>query len=134
MRLRDSQCRIGRTNRCHQVSTSVSREQHEPIRRSSNAHLRSVRAQRSRTPAREERAMTDEFRLYTYKEAAAILRVSESLLRKAVAAGAISCRRSPQGRLVRFTEEDLRTAFRPVAATRADPATSRRRTRRRRAP
>jgi excisionase family DNA binding protein len=76
--------------------------------------------------------VTESLKFYTYKEAAALLGMSESKLRKDVANGLISCHRSAGGRLVRFTEDDLRTAFRPVPATPAGTAISRRRSPRRR--
>ncbi|WP_433616748.1 helix-turn-helix transcriptional regulator [Dactylosporangium sp. CA-139114] len=76
--------------------------------------------------------MAESLRFYTYKEAAALLGISESKLRKDVANGLISCHRSAGGRLVRFTEDDLRTAFKPVPATSAVRAIGRRRSPRRR--
>lgn len=46
---------------------------------------------------------------YTYAEAAEKLRVAETTLRRWVSKGRISCHRL--GRLVRFTEEDLASAY-----------------------
>lgn len=76
--------------------------------------------------------MTESLRFYTYKEAAALLGISESKLHKAVAGGQMSFHRVAGGRLVRFTEDDLRTAFKPVPAMPTDGSTSRRRAPRRR--
>lgn len=52
---------------------------------------------------------------YTYAEAAQKLRVAPTTLRRWVSRGRISCHRL--GRLVRFTEEDLATAYQPSPAT-----------------
>ncbi|WP_433616744.1 helix-turn-helix domain-containing protein [Dactylosporangium sp. CA-139114] len=62
---------------------------------------------------------------YTYSEAAARLEVSESSLHKWVASGRIR-HHVLGGRLIRFTEEDLESAFRVV-----EPATEVSSTRRR---
>ena len=48
---------------------------------------------------------------YTYAEAAVILRVAESTLRRWVSKGLVPCHRA--GRLVRFTEADLTAALKP---------------------
>lgn len=48
---------------------------------------------------------------YTYREAANILRVGESTLRRWVSKGAVPCHRL--GRSVRFTEADLAAALIP---------------------
>ncbi|MFI7430683.1 helix-turn-helix domain-containing protein [Micromonospora sp. NPDC049836] len=53
---------------------------------------------------------------YTYAEAAAKLRIAETTLRRWVSKGRISCHRV--GRLVRFTDEDLDSAYKPSPATR----------------
>lgn len=76
--------------------------------------------------------MTEGLKFYTYREAAELLGISESKLHKAVAAGQMAFHRIAGGRLVRFTEDDLRTAFRPVPAMPVEGTTSRRRTPRRR--
>ncbi|WP_369015346.1 helix-turn-helix domain-containing protein [Micromonospora sp. MA102] len=46
---------------------------------------------------------------YTYAEAAAKLRIAETTLRRWVSKGRIPCHRL--GRLVRFTDEDLASAY-----------------------
>jgi excisionase family DNA binding protein len=51
---------------------------------------------------------------YTYSEAAAILRVAESTLRRWVSKGLVPCHRL--GRLVRFTDADLTEAMHPSPA------------------
>lgn len=58
--------------------------------------------------------------LYTTAEAAAILRVSESYLKKAAGARIVPCRR--MGRLVRFSDDDLAQI---VAAAAERPVVSR---------
>jgi excisionase family DNA binding protein len=63
---------------------------------------------------------------YTYAEAARMLRVAESTLRRWVSKGRISCHRI--GRLVRFTDDDLRAAM--VASPRLPRGTPRRRAKR----
>ncbi|MEV0569420.1 helix-turn-helix domain-containing protein [Dactylosporangium sp. NPDC050588] len=67
---------------------------------------------------------------YTYAEAAERLRVSDSSLRKWVAQRLIR-HHVMGGRLIRFTEEDLRSAFRVVEPVPVVPAVRRRRARRR---
>ena len=57
---------------------------------------------------------------YTYAEAAQKLRVAETTLRRWVSKGRISCHHL--GRLVRFTEEDLATAYKPSPVVRPAPA------------
>ncbi|RSM70251.1 MerR family DNA-binding transcriptional regulator [Actinoplanes sp. ATCC 53533] len=52
---------------------------------------------------------------YTYAEAAIVLRVAESTLRRWVSKGQMPCHRA--GRLVRFTEADLTAALKPSPAT-----------------
>ena len=52
---------------------------------------------------------------YTYAEAALVLRVAESTLRRWVSEGRVPCHRA--GRLVRFTEADLTAALKPSPAT-----------------
>ncbi|ROT27240.1 DNA-binding protein [Micromonospora sp. HM5-17] len=59
---------------------------------------------------------------YTYAEAAEKLRITEGTLRRWVSKGRISCHRL--GRLVRFTDEDLASAYRRSPAL---PTTTRRR-------
>ncbi|MGI5151319.1 helix-turn-helix domain-containing protein [Plantactinospora sp. CA-294935] len=61
-------------------------------------------------------------REYTYAEAAEKLRIAETTLRRWVSKGRISCHRL--GRLVRFTDEDLASAYKRTPAT---PGGSRRR-------
>jgi excisionase family DNA binding protein len=51
---------------------------------------------------------------YTYAEAAIKLRAAETTLRRWVSKGRISCHRL--GRLVRFTDEDLATAYQACPA------------------
>jgi excisionase family DNA binding protein len=51
---------------------------------------------------------------YTYAEAAAVLRVAESTLRRWVSKGKVPCHRA--GRLVRFTEADLTAVLKPSPA------------------
>jgi excisionase family DNA binding protein len=51
---------------------------------------------------------------YTYAEAAAKLRITEGTLRRWVSKGKISCHRL--GRLVRFTDEDLASAYKRTPA------------------
>ncbi|MDG4796885.1 helix-turn-helix domain-containing protein [Micromonospora sp. WMMD1082] len=51
---------------------------------------------------------------YTYAEAAVKLRVAETTLRRWVSKGRISCHRL--GRLVRFTDDDLASAYKPSPA------------------
>ncbi|WP_157408323.1 helix-turn-helix domain-containing protein [Actinoplanes sp. N902-109] len=53
-------------------------------------------------------------RQYTYAEAAIVLRVAESTLRRWVSRGLVPCHRA--GRLVRFTEADLTAALKPSSA------------------
>jgi excisionase family DNA binding protein len=53
-------------------------------------------------------------REYTYPEAAKKLRIAETTLRRWVSKGSISCHRL--GRLVRFTDEDLASAYQRTPA------------------
>ena len=55
---------------------------------------------------------------YTYREAAKILRVGESTLRRWVSKGAVPCHRL--GRSVRFTDADLAAALIPYPAVSSD--------------
>ena len=55
---------------------------------------------------------------YTYAEAATVLRVAESTLRRWVSKGVVPCHRA--GRLVRFTETDLAAALKPSPAIAVD--------------
>lgn len=68
-------------------------------------------------------------RQYTYAEAATVLRVGESTLRRWVSTGLVSCHRV--GRLVRFTEGDLAAALRPSPAVTTERGVGRTRRRRR---